>query len=74
MFAANCFVNFVSNGTQTFRDASHGRYSGENEKINEIRAEMLGEGRTDAENVHHDWQMLGRDTRVALDKYIQNHE
>ena len=74
MLAINGVFGFVSNGARTFREASHGLYLCENEGISEIREEMFGEEKTDAEKVRQDWRMLGRDARVTIDKYNSSHE
>ena len=74
MCILNFFSSFVSDGAKNLHDAALGEYSHESESISEIRAEMFGEELSDAERVRLDWRMMGRDARVAIDKYAKTHE
>ena len=74
MCILNFFSNFVSDGVKTLHDAALGKYSHESESISEIRAEIFGEELSDSERVRRDWQMMGRDARTAINKYVSAHE
>ncbi|MBO4906240.1 MAG: hypothetical protein J5486_04275 [Bacteroidaceae bacterium] len=73
MCTLNVFANFVSNGAKVLHEAAQGRYTSESESMRAIRAEVFGPEMTDADKVRHDWRMIGRDARAAVEK-IEAHE
>ena len=74
MCVINVFTSFVSNGAKTLHDAALGQYDHESEGVSEIRAEMFESDSSDAERVRQDWHMLGRDARIAVEKFAVGHE
>lgn len=72
-----CIINeiksFVSNGAETLRKASHGRYDSQTDEVKEMRRELFEKTSSrldDAISLRKDRNNIRHDVRTSLDKLI----